>query len=116
MELLNKAKLPLPNLGIEDGCLTFNGHKWKDMSGSDQLIVSTAIVRQLNPNCQFVLMDKLEQMDLDTLNSFNVWLKGQGLQVIATRVSKGDECQIIIEDGMIQPKNSASAFANVKWR
>jgi hypothetical protein len=47
-------------------------------------------------------MDKLEQMDLDTLNAFGAWLQEQGLQVIATRVSTGDECQIIIEDGLIK--------------
>lgn len=101
-ELLNGANLPLPNLGIDDGCLTYNGKKWKDMSGSDQLIVATSIVKCLNPNCNFVLMDKLEQMDLDTLNAFGAWLQDQGLQVIATRVSTGDECQIIIEDGLIK--------------
>lgn len=27
------------------------------------------------------------------------WLEKENLQVIATRVSKGEECQIIIEDG-----------------
>ena len=69
------------------------------MSGSEQLKVATAIVRKLNPECGFVLMDKLEQMDLDTLNEFNSWLKEQGLQVIATRVSTGDECSLIITDG-----------------
>ena len=101
-ELLKSAKLPLPNLSIDDGCLTYNGKKWNDMSGSDQLIVATSIVKCLNPQCQFVLMDKLEQMDLDTLNAFGAWLQEQGLQVIATRVSTGDECQIIIEDGLIK--------------
>jgi hypothetical protein len=103
-DLLKGANLPLPNLGIEDGCLTHNGHKWDAMSGSDQLIVAASIVKAINPKCQFVLMDKLEQMDTDTLQMFNTWLKGQGLQVIATRVSSGDECSIIIEDGLIQEK------------
>ena len=69
------------------------------MSGSDRLKVSTAIVRKLNPNCGFVLMDKLEQMDLNTLQEFGQWLQQEGLQVIATRVSTGEECSIIIEDG-----------------
>jgi hypothetical protein len=69
------------------------------MSGSEQLKVATAIVRKLNPNCGFVLLDKLEQMDLDTLTEFGAWLTEQGLQVIATRVSTGDECSIVIEDG-----------------
>ena len=43
--------------------------------------------------------DKLEQMDLRTLTDFGSWLASEGLQAIATRVSTGGECQIIIEDG-----------------
>lgn len=99
--LLDGADLPLPGLGVEDGCLTYNGRHWTDMSGSDQLRVATAIVRKLNPACGFVLLDKLEQMDLRTLQEFGAWLQAEGLQAIATRVSTGGECQIIIEDGRV---------------
>ena len=44
----------------------------------------------------------LEQMDRQTLSEFGAWLEGEGLQVIATRVSTGEECAIIIEDGLAQ--------------
>lgn len=98
-DLLNGANLPLPELGVEEGELTYQGKRWDCMSGSDQLRVAVAIVRRLNPNCGFVLVDKLEQMDLDTLRAFAAWLEQEGLQAIATRVSTGDECSIIIEDG-----------------
>lgn len=99
--LLNSAELPLPELSVRDGELIYKGQKWDNMSGSDRLKVSTAIVRKLNPECGFVLLDKLEQMDLDTLQEFGEWLEAEGLQAIATRVSTGDECSIIIEDGYI---------------
>lgn len=102
MALLNGADLPLPGLGVEDGALTYHGKRWKDMSGSDQLRVAAAIVRRLNPDCGFVLLDKLEQMDLATLAEFGSWLQAEGLQAIATRVSTGGECQIIIEDGRVK--------------
>jgi predicted ATP-dependent endonuclease of OLD family len=101
IDLLKGADLPLPGLNVVDGELTYNGFKWDNMSGADQLKVSTAIVRKLNPNCGFVLLDKLEQMDLDTLQEFGQWLEQEGLQAIATRVSTGDECSIIIEDGYV---------------
>lgn len=97
--LLEHANLPLPELSVENGKLLYKGRQWDCMSGSDQLKVATAIVRKLNPECGFVLMDKLEQMDLDTLREFGEWLEQEGLQVIATRVSNGEECSIIIEDG-----------------
>ncbi len=99
LAMLDRADLPLPGLSVEQGELTYNGHKWDCMSGSEQLRVATAIVRKLNPKCGFVLLDKLEQMDMDTLNEFGTWLEQEGLQAIATRVSTGGECQIIIEDG-----------------
>jgi hypothetical protein len=99
MDLLKGADLPLPDLSVKDGELVYKDKKWDGMSGADQLKVAVAIVRKLNPNCGFVLMDKLEQMDLDTLKEFGTWLEQEGLQVIATRVSTGDECSIIIEDG-----------------
>lgn len=102
MALLNGADLPLPGLSVEDGVLTYKGKHWRDMSGSDQLRVATAIVRRLNPDCGFVLLDKLEQMDMTTLQEFSAWLEAEGLQAIATRVSTGSECQIIIEDGMVK--------------
>ena len=102
MALLNGADLPLPGLSVEDGVLTYKGKHWRDMSGSDQLRVAAAIVRRLNPDCGFVLLDKLEQMDLTTLQEFSAWLEAEGLQAIATRVSTGSECQIIIEDGMVK--------------
>lgn len=101
IDLLKGADLPLPGLSVEDGELTYNGYKWDNMSGAEQLKVSTAIVRKLNPECGFVLIDKLEQMDVDTLSEFGSWLSENGLQAIATRVSTGDECSVIIEDGYV---------------
>ena len=113
--LLDAAELPLTGLSVKDGELIYNGQKWDNMSGSDQLKVSTAIVRKLNPNCGFVLLDKLEQMDVQTLEAFGQWLEGEGLQAIATRVSTGDECSIIIEDGYIKNETVHKTEAP-KWR
>ena len=99
MSLLDGVQMPLDGLSVDHGALIYNGQPWDNMSGSDQLKVATAIVRKLKPECGFVLMDKLEQMDLDTLKDFGAWLEAEGLQAIATRVSTGDECTVYIEDG-----------------
>lgn len=124
-KLLDNADLPLPGLSVVDGELTYNGVKWDCMSGSDQLKTATAIVRRLNPKCGFVLLDKLEQMDIDTLREFGQWLESEGLQAIATRVSTGDECSIIIEDGTavtaavaaaVTEKSSATPKNEIKWK
>ena len=69
VELLSGADLPLPELAVQDGELIYKGQKWDNMSGSERLKVATAIIRKLNPNCGFVLLDKLEQMDLEDRKS-----------------------------------------------
>jgi hypothetical protein len=97
--LLDGANLPLPDLSVENGELTYKGKAWDCMAGSEQYRVATAIVKCLNPKCGFVLIDHLEALDLQTLHEFGAYLQQEGLQAITTRVSEGDECSIIIEDG-----------------
>ena len=105
--LLNAVTLPLPGLSIANTELIYNGKKWDCMSGAEQLIVATSIVRKMNPDCGFVLIDKIEQMDIKTLSEFGKWLDTEGMQAITTRVSQGDECSIIIEDGMVTTKETS---------
>ena len=102
LELLKGANLPLEGLSIEDSALIYKGQKWDNMSSAEQLIVATSIVRKLNPECGMVLVDKLEQMDTETLKEFGQWAEKEGLQIIGTRVSTGSECSIIIEDGYVK--------------
>lgn len=124
--LLDGADLPLPELGVESGVLTYKGKAWDCMSSSEELRVSTAIVRRLKPECGFVLVDKLEQFDTQTLADFGSWAESEGLQVIGTRVSTGDECSIIIEDGRVletamtatspaQPAQTTTTQAVQEW-
>lgn len=114
LRLLSTANLPLPGLSVRDNVLTYKDKAWDCMSGSEQLKVAVAIVRRLNPDCGFVLIDKLEQMDIDTLNEFGLWLESEGLQAIATRVSTGEECSIIIEDGLPQGQSYLDVTNEVK--
>lgn len=101
MDLLKGADMPLPGLSVDDGELTLDGKKWDCMSGKEQIWASVAIVRKLNPECGFILIDGLEQFDSKNLAEFGEYLKSVGLQAITTRVSKGDECSIVIEDGSV---------------
>jgi DNA repair exonuclease SbcCD ATPase subunit len=122
LALLEGAHLPLEGLGVEENELTYKGQKWDCMSGSERLKVAVAIAKAIKPQCGFVLIDKLEQMDLDTLAEFGVWLEAEGLQVIATRVSTGEECTIVIEDGLPKGKSYADVVTGIetdtenKWK
>lgn len=106
--LLDSANMPLDDLDVKDGYLVYRGITWSDMSSAEQLQVATAIVRALKPDCGFVLVDKLEQMDTQTLAEFGAWAQSVGLQVIGTRVSTGDECSVVIEDGYAKQDDAVS--------
>lgn len=116
-KLLQGANLPLPELAVEQGELLYKGKAWDCMSSSEQLRVSVAIVRAINPKCNFVLIDKTEQMDVDTMREFGAWLEQEGLQAICTRVGTDGVCQIIIEDGAVveSANQEQPAPAAVGW-
>lgn len=101
LSLLEGCALPLPELTVVDGELVYRGQRWDCMSGSEQIRVGIAVAAAMNPECRFVLVDKLEQLDAVTMRELDAWLKEHDLQVIATRVSTDpDECTIVIEDGL----------------
>jgi exonuclease VII small subunit len=101
LAMLASVAMPLPGLSIdEEGELIFNGAQWDCMSGSEQLRVATAIAAAMKPECGFILLDRLECMDIETLREFGAWLAERGLQAIGTRVGSGEESSIIIEDGV----------------
>jgi hypothetical protein len=109
--LLLSVPMPLEGLSVENGELVYNGQAWDCMSSMEQIRCSVAIVRKLKPDCGFVLIDKIEQFDVDELAKFGAWLEAQGLQAICTRVSTGDECSVIIEDGMVKGQTAVTEDA-----
>lgn len=112
--LLEGAELPYPGLGVNDGVLQYNGRAWSTLSESEKLILATAISRAVNPNCRFVLVDGLERMDRKTLATFSGWLVTQGLQAIGTRVGNGEECSLIIENGVVAGSEEPAAAPETK--
>ena len=106
IELLDKAKLPLPGLSVEaddkgNRILTYEGKAWDCMSSMEQIRVGTAIIKSLKPECGFILLDGLEAFDHKNLMELKTWLEAEDLQAIGTRVGTED-CSIIIEDGKIK--------------
>lgn len=99
--LLESVTLPLPGLSVDHGTLQYQGKAWDCMSAMERIAVAAAIVRQRKPDCGFILLDGLEAFDVDQLKKLSDWLERENLQAIATRVSTGDECSIVIEDGLV---------------
>lgn len=111
LKLLSTVQMPLDGLSVdEEGELLYGGQKWDCMSASEQLRVAAAICAAVKPACRFVLLDRLEAMDRETLGQFSSWLAERGLQCIGTRVSVGDECSIVIEDGVVADEHHTVTF------
>ena len=102
MELLKSANMPLDGLSVEDGELIYKGAKWDCMSSMEQVLVGISICHAVKPECGFVLLDKLECFDADQLAALDNWMAKLAIQGIAPRVSQGDECTLIIEDGIVR--------------
>lgn len=100
-KLLDGAAMPLPGLSVDNSELTYLGKAWDCMSGVEKVRAAVAIVRKLKPECGFVLLDELEKFDPGELAALGKWLEAENLQAIATRVSTGGECSLVIEDGMV---------------
>jgi len=115
LALLSGVEMPLEDLSIsEEGALVYKGQPWDCMSGAEQLRVAVAISSAIKPECGFVLLDSLERMDTKQLREFAAWLEVKELQAIGTRVSTGDECSIVIANGIgtqeeVEPQKKAAA-------
>ncbi len=111
IKLLASVQMPLDGLSLdESGDLIYRGQPWDCMSGAEQLRAAAAICAAVNPKCGFVLLDKLEAMDPDSLAEFAGWLAERNLQAIGTRVGTGDECSIVIENGEVVEKKEEFKF------
>ena len=101
--LLQGAGLPYPGLSVENKVVTLNGKAWDCMSESMKIRVGCAIVMRINPSCKFMFVDKLEQLDSDSLAELDQFAKDHDIQIIGTRVTNDpDDCTIIIKNGYIE--------------
>ena len=101
--LLQGAGLPFPGLSVENKVVTLNGKAWDCMSESMKIRVGCAIVMRINPSCKFMYVDKLEQLDKESMAALNQFAVDHDLQIIGTRVTDNPEdCTVIIKNGYIE--------------
>ena len=101
--LLQGAGLPYPGLSVENKVVTLNGKAWDCMSESMKIRVGCAIVMRINPSCKFMFVDKLEQLDQESMKELDQFAKDHDIQIIGTRVTTNpDDCTLIIKNGYIE--------------
>ena len=105
--LLNNASLPLPELNVnEQGELTYRA---LGRYGGSERLSSYRYCTEALFNCRFVLIDKKQKQWMLKYEEFSGL--GGRFTGYMHKGSTGDECQIIIEDGM-----AVTQEANKKWK
>ena len=103
-ELMSKAKFPVAGLGFDSNGVSYNGIPFNQCSSAEQLRISLSIGMALHPDLNIMLIKDGSLLDDDNLKLISDMADKNDTQVWIERVGKGEECSVIIEDGMIKEK------------
>lgn len=101
LEKLRSAKYPVPGLMLAEAGILYNDLPFEQASSAEQLRVSVGIGLAMNPKIRVLLVRDGSLLDEDSLAILQGMAEEAGSQVWLERVSKGDECSVIIEDGRV---------------
>jgi len=87
-ELAKRAAIP--GIGINGDAITLDGVSLTDLSGAEQMKFAVDLSKRLNRNAGIIVVDGLERLDDDSLETFVKVATSDGTQLIGTRVSRGE--------------------------
>ena len=90
-DILDNAKFPIKNLGLNENTVTYKGVPLKQCSASENLKISIAIAMALNPKFRVIRVTDASLLDKDNMNIINAMAKKKGFQVWMEVVSSGEE-------------------------
>lgn len=101
---LRAVKFPVEGLSFDEEGVTYKGLPFRgDQIGSAVLLrVSVAIGIAMNPELKVLLIRDGSLLDDSSLDMIAGMAEAAEAQVWIERVGKGPECQVIIEDGVLQ--------------
>ncbi len=103
---LESASWPIPGLTIEEGNVIYNDCLLSNLGESEQMLVCAALaIEDIKAHpLKVVRMDGVESMSKDDFLKLQELFNGEGIQVLSTRVSRGDvePQEIVIVDGKYQ--------------
>jgi len=99
--MLEEANFPVPGLGIDDDCVTFNGVPFAQCSDAEKLKVSMAIAMAANPKFRFIRITDGSLLDDDNMKVLEEMADKNDFQIWVERVDSDAKVGVIIEDGMV---------------
>lgn len=101
---LAKAKFPIKGLALDDDGVAFEGIPFTQCSAAQRIRVSVAIGLAMNPKLRVLLIREGSLLDSKNLKMVADMAAKADAQIWVERVSKGRECQVIIQDGEVSQK------------
>lgn len=102
VDALAKAKFPIKGLGVDDDGVTFEDIPFVQCSAAQRIRVSVAIGLAMNPKLRVLLIREGSLLDTKNLAMVAKMAEDADAQIWLERVSKGKECQVIIENGEVK--------------
>jgi DNA repair ATPase RecN len=99
---LREASFPVDGLSFDDSGVLLNGLPFSQASQAEQLRVSVAMGFAQNPGLKVLLVRDGSLLDENSLNLLDQMARDHDGQVWIERVGEGDQCAVIIEDGVVK--------------
>jgi len=101
--MISGAKYPVPGMSVDgDLRVILNGLPLEQASAAEQLRCSVAMGLALNPELRVMVIYDGSLLDTDSLAILAEMADEADAQVWIERVSEGEECTVIIEDGSVK--------------
>lgn len=94
-EILKTATIPIRGLTVEDGIPLINGLPISNLSDGELLELCVDVSVSRPGQLQIILVDGAERLDTESREKLYAKCKAKGLQLIATRVTDGNELEVI---------------------
>jgi DNA repair exonuclease SbcCD ATPase subunit len=98
-ELLSKAEMPITGLSVDkDGNILINNLPIKNLCGTEKIEFAVEVAKATAKDLKLILVDGLEALTQEDMNTFIEKCRDDEFQYIMTRVTSG-ELNIVNEDG-----------------
>lgn len=103
------AKFPVPGLSFSDDGVLLNGLPLEQASQEQQVIVAAGIALAQQPALRAILMRRGSLLDPKHQAILREWAKENKCQVFLEVVGKDADCQVIIENGLVEEGEANAA-------
>jgi hypothetical protein len=116
LELTARAS-SIPGLAVSGDGITLDGKALDNLSGAEAMEFAVALAKRLNRGSKLLRVDKLEQLDPDTLEKFVAMATADDWQLIGSRVERGELAIYAIEAGKprVRIELEAEKSAGTSW-